>query len=112
MNSELPHPNELISLVQSYLPEEFPEWKKVFPDEFFEQLERLYGKEKSALKNKSEYYAKLIMRYIYEPVKKFPEDTYAYRAQLWQTLGVMKVSSNKRTFESNYARLMGQSDEL
>jgi hypothetical protein len=33
----------------------------------------------------------------------------AVRAQFWQVIGVLKSSSNKRTYESNYAKMMGQS---
>ena len=31
------------------------------------------------------------------------------RAQIWQVVGVLKMSANKRKFESNYNRMMGQS---
>lgn len=32
----------------------------------------------------------------------------ALRAQIWQVVGILKTSPNKRSFENNYERLMGQ----
>ena len=130
------HPEAFRILIESYLSDEIRKWSKEFPDELFYQMDRIYGNEKTTSRNRPLYYAKFIRKYIYEPLeqgivlKKLDEKTLrdnkgrkktrlfqsaseeiglpAIRAQIWQTVGVLKTSSNKRTFENNYKRLMGQ----
>ena len=36
----------------------------------------------------------------------------ALKSQIWQVVGVLKTSTNKRIFESKYAILMGQSYQI
>ena len=131
------HPEAFRMLIESYLSEEIRRWSKEFPDDLFFQMDRIYGNEKTTSRNRPLYYAKFIRKYIYEPIekgvvlKKLDEKTPrdekgrkkarlfqsaseeiglpAIRSQIWQTVGVLKTSSSKRTFENNYKRLMGQS---
>jgi hypothetical protein len=130
------HPDALRMLIESYLAEEIRKWSKEFPDELFFQMDRIYGNLKTTSRNRPQYYAKFIRKYIYEPIEKgFLLDKLdelnpvtdkgtrkarlhsllneekglpILRSQLWQVHAALKLSSNKRKFEDNYARLMGQ----
>ena len=137
------HPEAFRILIESYLSEEERKWSKEFPDELFIQMDRIYGNEKTTSRNRPQYYAKFIRKYIYEPIekgevllrldqvnpstptskdpkkktRKVRHHTHtsleiglpAVKAQIWQVIGALKVSSNKRKFESNFAKLMGKS---
>lgn len=131
------HPEAFRMLIDSYLSDEIRKWSKEFPDELFIQMDRIYGNEKTTSRNRPLYYAKFIRKYIYGPIEKgivlkkldekTPKDKKgrkkvrlfqsaseevglpAIRSQIWQTVAVLKTSSSKRRFESNFARLMGQS---
>jgi hypothetical protein len=131
------NPEAFRILIESYLSEEIRKWSKEFPDEFFWQMDRIYGNERTTSRNRPMYYAKFIRKYVYEPIEsgvvlkkldeKIPKNNKgrklkrihsaaseeiglpAIKSQIWQTLGVLKISANKRIFESNYQRLMGQS---
>lgn len=130
------HPDALRMLIESYLAEEVRKWSKEFPDELFRQMDRIYGNEKTTSNNRPRYYAKFIRKYIYEPIEKgmvlarldeknpvvnkqYRKDRHhshlseliglnALRAQIWQVVGVLKTSSNKRTYENNFNKLMSQ----
>lgn len=134
------HPEAFRMLIESYLSDEIRKWSKEFPDELFYQMDRIYGNEKTTSRNRPLYYAKFIRKYIYEPLEKgivlkkldekTPKDNKgrkkkrlfqsaseevglpAIRAQIWQTVGVLKTSASKRTFENNYRRLMGQTYQI
>lgn len=129
-------PDALRLLVESYLVEELRPWAKEFPDELFFQMDRIYGNMRTTSRNRPFYYAKFIRKYIYEPIEqglilgeldiRNPRDKKGrrkarfhqlmnedkglpiLRSQIWQVNGVLKISSSKRKFENNYARLMGQ----
>lgn len=131
------HPDALRLLIESYLSEEVRKWSKEFPDELFYQMDRMYGNVKTTSRNRPLYYAKFIRKYIYEPIEKGlvlgeldeknPTNAKgnrkkrhhqhlsvevglpAIRAQIWQIVALLKTGSNKRTFESAYARLVGNS---
>lgn len=131
------NPDAFRILIESYLADEIRKWSKEFPDELFFQMDRIYGNEKTTSRNRPLYYAKFLRKYIYNPIQKgvvlreldkrnpknekgFRKKRHhqltseevglpALRSQIWQTVGVLKTSSNKRTFETNYAKLMGQS---
>jgi hypothetical protein len=118
------------------LSEEIRKWAKEFPDELFWQMDRIYGKERTTSRNRPMYYAKFIRKYIYEPIEngvvlkkldeKVPKDNKgrkikrlhsttsedvglpAVRSQIWQVVATLKVSSDKRKFENNFNRMMGQ----
>jgi hypothetical protein len=129
-------PDALRLLVESYLSEEIRQWAKEFPDELFFQMDRIYGNMRTTSRNRPLYYAKFIRKYIYDPIEnglvlgELDERNPAnkkgvrkvrfhqlmneekglpiLRSQIWQVNGVLKISSSKRKFEDNYARLMGQ----
>lgn len=130
------HPDALKLLIESYLSEEVRKWSKEFPDELFYQMDRIYGNVKTTSRNRPLYYAKFIRKYIYDPIERgliLPEldkrnpkvsknrrkfrhhsalsekrGLPELRAQIWQVVGALKISPNKRKFESNYSRLMGK----
>lgn len=134
---KLKHPDAFRILIESYLSEEIRKWAKEFPDEFFWQMDRIYGNERTTSRNRPMYYAKFIRKYVYEPIEngavlkrldnKTAKDSKgrkktrlhsatseeiglpAVRSQIWQVLAALKMSSNKRKFENNFAMLMGQS---
>lgn len=129
------HPEVFKLLVETYLDENIRPWMKEFPDEFFWQLDRIYGNDRTTSRNRPQYYAGFIRKYIYKPLEdgavlraldaKIPKDAKgrktkrlhsatsidvglpAVRAQLFQVFGILKSSLNKRTFEKNYIRMMG-----
>ena len=131
------HPEAFRLLIESYLAEEIRKWSKEFPDELFYQMDRIYGNEKTVSRNRPQYYALFIRKYIYKPIErgfvlekldeKIPITERGYRkhrfhsglsteiglpvlkSQIWQVLGVLKTSANKRKFESNYRQMMGKS---
>lgn len=131
------HPDALRMLIESYLSEEVRKWAKEFPDELFLQMDRIYGNQKTTSRKRPQYYAKFIRKYIYNPIEKGlvlnALDTKnptsekglrkkrhhqhlnelkglpALKSQIWQVIALLKVSANKRTYESNYQRLVGQS---
>lgn len=131
------HPEAFRILIESYLSDEIRKWSKEFPDELFYQMDRIYGNLSTTSRNRPQYYAKFIRKYIYEPIQrgevlklldvKNPVIDKKYRkhrhhsltseeiglptlkSQIWQVVGVLKASSNKRVFGGNYAKLMGKS---
>lgn len=130
------HPEALRFLIESYLTDEVRKWSKEFPDELFRQMDRIYGNEKTTSRNRPQYYAKFIRKYIYDSIEKGqvlnkldernPKTDKGYRknrhhqltseeiglpaikSQIWQVIAILKTSSNKRVYESNFAKLMGQ----
>ncbi len=59
----------LIILVQGYIQAELRKWLERFPKEFWDQLDRLYGNEKTHSKTRPKYYAGFINTYVYEPLE-------------------------------------------
>lgn len=134
------HPDAFRMLIESYLSNEIRKWSKEFPDELFYQMDRIYGNERTTSRNRPMYYAKFLRKYIYDPIenkevlkeldKRNPKNEKgvrkhrhhsvlneekglsALKAQIWQVVGVLKSSPNKRSFESNYNRLMGNSYQI
>ena len=134
------HPEAFRILVESYMSEEIRKWSKEFPDELFYQMDRIYGNQPTTSRNRPMYYAKFIRKFIYEPIekglvldeldkrnpvidKKYRKSRHhtlmnvevginALKSQIWQVTGVLKTSSSKRIFESNYNKLMGQSYQM
>jgi len=134
------HPDALRMLIESYLAEEVRKWSKEFPDELFYQMDRIYGNEKTTSRNRPQYYALFIRKYIYDPLEKgfvlkrleeknpinekgyresrfhqFLSETKGItvlRAQIWQIIGLLKASASKRRFEANYERMMGGNYQL
>ncbi|HVX28378.1 MAG TPA: P63C domain-containing protein [Parafilimonas sp.] len=130
------HPEAFRMLVESYLSEEVRRWSKEFPDELFWQMDRIYGNQKTTSQNRPLYYAKFIRKYVYEPILhgqvlkqldvKNPKNEKgirkhrhhslsseeiglpAIRSQIWQVVAALKISADKRRFETNFSRMMGQ----
>lgn len=69
-------PDALRLLVNQYIEEEKREWQKEFPDEYYLELNRLYGSEKTAIRksgaivlNKPQHFAKFTRQYVYHPLE-------------------------------------------
>lgn len=69
-------PDALRLLVQQYLEEEKREWQKEFPDEYYKELNRIYGSNPTAIRksgavvlNKPQHFAKFTRSYVYEPLE-------------------------------------------
>ena len=131
------HPEAFRMLIESYMTEEIRKWSKEFPDEFFFQLDRIYGNQPTTSRSRPQYYAKFIRKYIYDPIEQgvvlkeldsrnptnekgvrkhkmhsLLSDVVglpSLRSMIWQVVATLKISSDKRKFESNYTRMMGQS---
>jgi hypothetical protein len=56
-------------LLVQYVAEGLKKWIHTFPDDFFAELDRLYGNEKTTSQNRPQYYGKFITKYIYEPIE-------------------------------------------
>ena len=107
-------------LLQQYIAEGLQKWIKTFPDEFFDELNRLYENETTRSSKRPQYYGKFINTYIYEPLengyikaeldKKNITDDGKRKAkfhqwltkfgkeqltkQIWKVLGAMQVSTD------------------
>ena len=120
-------------LVESYIIEDARKWMKEFPDEFFEELDRIYNNPKTSPQKRPMYYGKFINKYIYQPIENGivlekinelnpPNETGARRKRLHQYLNeqkgiqvlrnrigkitaLLQISSSKRRFEENYKRM-------
>jgi len=57
-------------LLETYLNDNIKAWTKKFPDDFFIQLDRLYGNERINAIKRPQHYGKFINTYIYEPLEK------------------------------------------
>ena len=69
-------PDALRLLVQQYLEDEKREWQKEFPDEYYQELNRIYGSKSTAIRksgaivlNKPQHFAKFTRSYVYEPLE-------------------------------------------
>lgn len=69
-------PDALRLLVEQYLEEEKREWQKEFPDEFYKELNRIYGSQNTTTRksgaiviNKPQHFAKFTRSYVYEPLE-------------------------------------------
>ena len=61
--------NTLRVLLEQYIQEEARKWLREFPNEFFTQLDKLYGNHKTIPKNRPMYYGRFINEYIYKPLE-------------------------------------------
>lgn len=130
-------PHILRNIVEAHLAKEIRSWSKEFHDELFIQMDRIFGNQKTTSRNRPQYYAHFIRKYIYKPLlngellkaldEKNPKNEKGIRrhrhhsltseniglpkvrAQVWQIIGALKISSDKRKFDQNFARMMGQS---
>jgi hypothetical protein len=68
-------PDALRVLVQQYVEEERREWEKQFPDEYYDELNRIYGSKKltttgsgAVIQNRPQHFAKFTRSYVYQPL--------------------------------------------
>ncbi|MBX3488177.1 MAG: hypothetical protein KF769_12220 [Parvibaculum sp.] len=68
-------PDALRVLVQQYVEEERREWEKQFPDEYYDELNRLYGSKRltttgsgAIIQNRPQHFAKFTRSYVYQPL--------------------------------------------
>jgi hypothetical protein len=68
-------PDALRVLVQQYIEEERREWEKQFPDEYYDELNRLYGSKRltttgsgAVIQNRPQHFAKFTRSYVYYPL--------------------------------------------
>jgi hypothetical protein len=68
-------PDALRVLVQQYVEEERREWEKQFPNEYYDELNRLYGSKKmtttgsgAVIQNRPQHFAKFTRSYVYQPL--------------------------------------------
>jgi hypothetical protein len=69
-------PDALRLLVQQYLEDEKREWQKEFPDEYYSELNKIYGSQKTAIRksgaivlNKPQHFANFTRDYVYKPLE-------------------------------------------
>jgi hypothetical protein len=69
-------PDALRLLVQQYLEEEKREWQKEFPDEYYFELNKIYGSQSTTTRksgaivlNKPQHFAKFTREYVYYPLE-------------------------------------------
>ncbi len=56
-------------LLSKYIEEGLQRWLKTFPDDFFLELDRLYGNEKTTSQKRPQYYGNFINKYVYNPIE-------------------------------------------
>src|ERR1700690_1927870 len=68
-------PDALRVLVQQYIEEERREWEKQFPDDYYDELNRLYGSKRltitgsgAVIQNRPQHFAKFTRSYVYQPL--------------------------------------------
>ena len=122
-------------ILEKYVEDGIQKWLKRFPDPFFQELDRLYNREKTTSRTRPPYYGKFINEYIYNPIeagyvkaeldkKNIKTDGKRKRRfhqwltdfgvnqltmQIGRTLGVMEISPNLRKFKENMERQKGLS---
>ncbi|MFJ3383986.1 MULTISPECIES: P63C domain-containing protein [unclassified Curtobacterium] len=132
--------DELQRLLAEYVDESFRPWVKRFPDDFFAEVQRIYGHEPSAKKNRRpQYIGRFINEYIY---KQFPDGVLdelqrvnpvnesgtrarthhqhltpgtgnvALDRQISSVVTLMKISHNSAEFKEFYARRFPTSREI
>ena len=70
------NPAALRILVQQYIEEEKREWEKQFPDEYYDELNRLYGSKRltttgsgAVIQNRPQHFAIFTRSYVYHPLE-------------------------------------------
>ncbi|GAA0577544.1 hypothetical protein GCM10009416_15120 [Craurococcus roseus] len=69
-------PNALRILVQQYIEAEKREWEKQFPDEYYDELNRIYGSKRltmtasgAVIQNRPQHFANFTRSYVYQPLE-------------------------------------------
>lgn len=127
-------------LVESYIVEEARKWMKEFPDEFFEELDRIYDNPRTSKTKRPQYYGHFINRHIYEPIEKGlvlsklkelnphnergnrvkrlhsflneQKGIQVLRNRIGKVTALLQISANKRKFDANFARMESKSQQL
>lgn len=73
---EIRRPDALRILVQQYIEVEKREWEKQFPDDYYDELNRMYGSRKltttangAVIQNRPQHFAKFTRSYVYHPLE-------------------------------------------
>lgn len=73
---EIRSPDALRILVQQYIEKEMREWEKQFPNEYYDELNRLYGSKRltmtgsgAVIQNRPQHFAKFTRSYVYHPLE-------------------------------------------
>lgn len=73
---EVRSPEALRLLVQQYIEEEKREWEKQFPDDYYDELNRVYGSKRltkttsgKVIQNRPQHFAKFTRSYVYQPLE-------------------------------------------
>lgn len=73
---EIRSPDALRILVQQYIEEEKREWEKQFPDDYYDELNRIYGSKRltttgsgAVIQNRPQHFAKFTRSYVYHPLE-------------------------------------------
>ena len=56
-------------LLSRYIEEGLQKWLKTFPDDFFIELDKLYGNQKTRSHKRPQYYGHFINKYVYDPIE-------------------------------------------
>lgn len=69
-------PGALRLLIQQYVEQEKLEWEKQFPDEYYDQLNRIYGSKRltmtstgAVIQNRPQHFVKFTRAYVYHPLE-------------------------------------------
>jgi hypothetical protein len=73
---EVRSPDALRILVQQYIEQEKREWEKQFPNEYYDELNRVYGSKRltttgsgAVIQNRPQHFAKFTRSYVYHPLE-------------------------------------------
>jgi hypothetical protein len=66
---EIRKPDALRILVQQYIEKEKREWEKQFPDDYYDELNRIYGSRKRTMTANGAVIAKFTRTYVYHPLE-------------------------------------------
>lgn len=120
-------------LVQQYIIEDARAWTKEFYDQFFVELDRMYGNQRTISRKRPQYYGTFINEHIYKPIEngliyeeldrlnpttskgtrkkrlhQFLTEAKGLRVlrdRIAKVTGLMQISANKRKFKALYERL-------
>ena len=97
-------------LLQQYIAEGLQKWIKTFPDEFFDELNRLYENDTTQSSKRPQYYGKFINTYIYEPLEEGYIKNALYK-KIYETMEKEKQSftnglqsSEKNNLQNKFGR--------
>jgi len=131
---------DILKILEAYVAPGLMPWTRRFPHEFFAEVYRLHGWEyKAGSLKHPQYMGKFINKYIYEPLPpgvleelkaRLPKNEHGNRrAKLWQqltidtgiphldrqittVLTIMRLSSDKSTFEQHFKMLFSKQQRL